>query len=62
MASAKPPAPVAKLSTISGLAPSTLVGTCVAMVGGTFVSKKYKQSSEISTRVKKVKHPLSTLT
>ena len=29
---------------------------------GTFVSKKYKQSSEISTRVKKVKHPLSTLT
>jgi hypothetical protein len=29
---------------------------------GTFISKKYKQSSEISTRVKKVKHPLSTLT
>ena len=31
---AKPPAPVAKLSTISGLSPSTLVGTGVAMFGG----------------------------
>ena len=31
---AKPPAPVAKLSTVSGLAPSTLVGTGIAMISG----------------------------